>query len=1081
MKKRFISRRIISTRERGYFHCVSWAVSLFILYALQLTSANVFFPSGLIFGPSQLHAAQIKTVRRGSVTFTSQVNRMAVSLSPAVDPSKTIVWGGISHGGGRSGGANANDSRVGFDLESTSTLALERLGSPSSTPILEWQVVEFESGVSVQRGLRTLSTSEATVNVPLPTAVDLTKSFVLVSVAPNTTSQTTDERWTIRSRLTTSTNLELSRNESGIAVDVYWQVIQMEGASVRRGLTTLGAGESEKCTLIRVKSNVNSFLIMSFKGTGAVNGIESQYLTRGSVIHSGSNMGHCFNRVSTVNSVEVAWELVSMIDGTAVQAAANATTAVSDTIIDRTIAAVDLNRSFVYIGTQGGSGTDTTNLDEGSWTANLTSSTNLRLQRGGGGTLGTVNWQVIQFAAVLPVKLAITAVNSGQNPQAGVGFPVVVQAQDANGTARNVVSATNVSLTLKTGTGTLGGTLIGTIAAGASQVTINGVTYTRAESGISLTASRTSGDALTPGDSALFTVNPGAATNLVFTTQPANAVAGGALPGPPTITVQDNFGNTVTSSTASITIAIGANPGNGTLSGTTTRSAVGGLASFSDLTINKAGVGYTLSAASATLASATSSSFDIAPGGAVALAFITQPGNVNAGAPIAGPPTIVVQDSFGNIVSSSSAAVTVAIGANPGGGALSGTTNKNAISGVAAFTDLNISQAGNGYTLAATSAGLSGTTSNAFNITASSGLGIISGLVTRVSDGTPINGAQVEVFQGTVLMGSATTTGTGSYSIGGLADGVYTLRASSAGFVPQVHEGITIISAASVTVNLTLNVGIAIHSPVGGAVINDFSVLVTGQFDTSIATEVGINVNGYVALQSGDEFALLVPVDAQTTGLTAILTDLTGIVRATHTIPITPQPPTGKIALSFKASAVIALVSEPVGFTLSSRNSISQVELDGNGDGTIDFTGSTLRGVTVTFAQSGLYFPSVRVTESSGVVRTATAMVQIFDQIQLNTALQAKWAAMKNALRQGNISAALPYIVARRRTTYQNMFNSLTIPFADIDQILANINFVRVRGVDAEYEMSIVKGGSQYSYMVLFSLDEDGVWRIKFF
>jgi hypothetical protein len=37
------------------------------------------------------------------------------------------------------------------------------------------------------------------------------------------------------------------------------------------------------------------------------------------------------------------------------------------------------------------------------------------------------------------------------------------------------------------------------------------------------------------------------------------------------------------------------------------------------------------------------------------------------------------------------------------------------------------------------------------------------------------------------------------------------------------------------------------------------------------------------------------------------------------------------------------------------------------------------------------------------------------------------------------------------------------------------------RGVDAEYEMSVIKGGTEYSYMVLFSLDEDGVWRIKFF
>ena len=41
-------------------------------------------------------------------------------------------------------------------------------------------------------------------------------------------------------------------------------------------------------------------------------------------------------------------------------------------------------------------------------------------------------------------------------------------------------------------------------------------------------------------------------------------------------------------------MAIGTNPGGGTLSGTTTVAAVAGVATFSNLSINKAGTGYTL-------------------------------------------------------------------------------------------------------------------------------------------------------------------------------------------------------------------------------------------------------------------------------------------------------------------------------------------------------------------------------------------------------------------------------------------------------------------------------------------------------
>ncbi|HXL20377.1 MAG TPA: hypothetical protein VN961_22895, partial [Streptosporangiaceae bacterium] len=108
-----------------------------------------------------------------------------------------------------------------------------------------------------------------------------------------------------------------------------------------------------------------------------------------------------------------------------------------------------------------------------------------------------------------PTALAITSVNGGTHPTTGAVFSVVVQARDASGIRGTVTAATDVSLSLNTGSGHLGGTLTGTIPAGASQVTLNGATYTKAESGVVLTAIRTSGDALAPGDSAPFTVDPG--------------------------------------------------------------------------------------------------------------------------------------------------------------------------------------------------------------------------------------------------------------------------------------------------------------------------------------------------------------------------------------------------------------------------------------------------------------------------------------------------------------------------------------------------------------------------------------------
>src|SRR6185369_5444660 len=58
-------------------------------------------------------------------------------------------------------------------------------------------------------------------------------------------------------------------------------------------------------------------------------------------------------------------------------------------------------------------------------------------------------------------RLAITSVNGGVSPTPITTFYVTVQSQDANGFAANPTANTAVSLSLNTGTGTLGGTLAG--------------------------------------------------------------------------------------------------------------------------------------------------------------------------------------------------------------------------------------------------------------------------------------------------------------------------------------------------------------------------------------------------------------------------------------------------------------------------------------------------------------------------------------------------------------------------------------------------------------------------------------------
>jgi trimeric autotransporter adhesin len=103
---------------------------------------------------------------------------------------------------------------------------------------------------------------------------------------------------------------------------------------------------------------------------------------------------------------------------------------------------------------------------------------------------------------------------------------------------------------------------------------------------------------------------------------------------------------------------------------------------------------------------------------ATQLVFVQQPSNVVHNANVTPAINVLLVDGSFDAVTTSGVPVTLAIGTNPGGGTLSGGGPTNtAASGVATFTTTKISLAGTGYTLTASSAGLTGATSTAFNVT----------------------------------------------------------------------------------------------------------------------------------------------------------------------------------------------------------------------------------------------------------------------------------------------------------------------------------------------------------------------------
>ena len=111
------------------------------------------------------------------------------------------------------------------------------------------------------------------------------------------------------------------------------------------------------------------------------------------------------------------------------------------------------------------------------------------------------------------------------------------------------------------------------------------------------------------GTNEAFTPGP-----LAFTSQVAGAFTGTAFARQPAVEVRDDQGDRVTTdNTTQVTLAItgGTGTAGAVLSGTTTVTVVNGWATFSGLSIDSAGSGYTLAATAPGVSSTISSLFNV--------------------------------------------------------------------------------------------------------------------------------------------------------------------------------------------------------------------------------------------------------------------------------------------------------------------------------------------------------------------------------------------------------------------------------------------------------------------------------------
>jgi hypothetical protein len=94
--------------------------------------------------------------------------------------------------------------------------------------------------------------------------------------------------------------------------------------------------------------------------------------------------------------------------------------------------------------------------------------------------------------------------------------------------------------------------------------------------------------------------------------------------------------------------------------------------------------------------------------------IIDQPETVSLNSPFV--IQAAIEDQYGNVVTTATNAVMVSLASNPGGSTLGGTTTESSVGGYVTFSDLTLNKRGKGYRIRLTSAGLTGTTTNSFNV-----------------------------------------------------------------------------------------------------------------------------------------------------------------------------------------------------------------------------------------------------------------------------------------------------------------------------------------------------------------------------
>ncbi len=471
---------------------------------------------------------------------------------------------------------------------------------------------------------------------------------------------------------------------------------------------------------------------------------------------------------------------------------------------------------------------------------------------------------------------------------------------------------------------------------------------------------------------------------LVVTSQPTGSVDAGSSFGL-TVAVEGPGGQVMTGATGTVTLSLANDPGGASLNGTLTATIDNGVATFSGLSIDGAGTGYSLQVDAGSYGDATSGAFNVVPAAPSQLVIADQPpSRIAAGSGFG--LTVDVEDAYGNLETGYAGSVMLALGSDPAGGNLLGDLTATADGGVADFSGLTLDNAGNGYTIQATASGLSSATTQPFDITTGTGTQLVvsTGPGQAVTAGNGF-GLSVSVedaygnletsFDGDVTVALAGGPG-GASLIGTLmattSDGVadfsdltldqagdgYTLEVTSNGLTAATTNAFAVIPAAPAQLVISEEPPSSIAAGAGfGLVVSVEDAFGNAEpsfnGDVTLALSGGTGLNGTLTIPASDGVADFSGLTLDETGSGYALTATSNGLSAVTTLAfaVTPAAPAQLVIASQPALTIMA--GSGFGLSVAVEDAYGNAEPDYIGNVTLALTGGSGLNGTLRVAASG--------------------------------------------------------------------------------------------------------------------------------